>query len=243
MISLIQAQMYKLKKFKMFYLCLIMNVIIVAAIILVRVKIGNITSAKNYLELMYRNYSFTLPLLCFTVSFASREFSQKAICTVVGRGISVSEFYVSQAIVSCIVVVIYCTVGAGIGVFICHSFYPTEFNALIYIQIVKMFLVEVIIHCAYVIFVLSLSYIIRNGKVSMFTNFALLIFLPVILNGIVQAMQLQINLRNIWISNVVNIIGIGISDVWYAFAVLISIFYIVVGGIISILISNVREID
>lgn len=241
MINLIKIQLFKLRKSKVFYGCLVLNILIVATMIMVRVQIGNIDSAKAYLDIMYKNYVFLLPLLCVTVSFASQGFSQKVIYPVIARGVSIKKLFIAQEIALCIVASLYCIAGTVTGILFCNFYFHNDFNIQLYLIVIKICAIEIIVHCAYVIFVFSLTYIIRNGKISVFINFTLLIFLPALLHGLMKVINTHINLRNLWIGNVVNIIEPGLEKAWYGYAILISLIYIILSSIISLLINTKRD--
>lgn len=240
--SLINADLYRLIKFKMFYVGMFLNIFIVTGMEVVRYNIGSITNAKDYIDSLYKIFAFTLPILCFAGTFASQEFSQKIIRPIAARGVSVSKIFICQVVAGSIGSILYCVIGTGIGLALCYHYFPGDFDSYFLSKIFIVFLVELIIHIAYTVFVMMLTYLIRNGRVSMFINFALLIFFPVLLHGIMQSFNFVINLRNLWIGNIVNIIAIDISVVWLGYAIIVSIFYISICIIVSSIVGNKRDI-
>jgi len=78
---------------------------------------------------------------------------------------------------------------------------------------------------------------------SILTNFTIMIFLPALLHGIMKTFNPIINLRSLWIVNVVNLLEIGRNIEWFYYAFIISIFYIVVCTLISVLVGNKRDIS
>nr|WP_297932756.1 hypothetical protein [uncultured Blautia sp.] len=242
MIGLIKADFYRLRKMKMFYLGMILNIFYVAGMFFLRHAMGNIVSANDYIDIMYRNYTFMLPILCFTTTFATQEFSQKIIYPIVSKGITVGKIYICQAIVSSLGTTIYCILGTITGVSLFLYFEQMDIGKELIWRIVVLFLVETLIHVAYTFFVLMIIYLVRSGKVSVWINFTIMIFFPVLLHGIVKSLNTTINLRNLWIGNVINILEIGRELQWYYYAVCISFIYIFICTIVSVVYGNKRDI-
>lgn len=243
MLSLIKAELYKLKHLKIFYLGIVLNLFIVISMLLGRKTLGSINNVSYFVNIMYRNYSFALPILCFSTTFASQEFSQKTIYPVIAKGVSFSKVFISKAIVSCMGTMLYFIIGSAVGIGLSFYVFPDNYAPDLLSSIVKIFLLETLIHIAYTVFVLAITYVIRSSKMSILTNFTIMIFLPALLHGIMKTFNPIINLRSLWIVNVVNLLEIGRNIEWFYYAFIISIFYIVVCTLISVLVGNKRDIS
>lgn len=210
MIRILQGEVYRVCKSRLFWICVSISTFFVFALALsfnynavklpVRSGVNVAASLNQFTEFLFLDFSFVLPLTLFLGFYFTEDFRNGTYAILSAKGVSRKDFFFGKLLSSWIATTLYFTISCLMAYMFIFSMWAKQPSVTYSLPVIGGYLVlQILCFIGYSSLMCMLSYLLRFRSLVLITSTVLLGAMYLYLTKISTALDLSYSLYQYWI--------------------------------------------